>query len=305
MISFKLLTDETVGEITETIKSTCECGEDEVRELLDSFDRDDDTVEYAIAAAHGCALVRVFDMGRYLFIFPIEMTYGANTEEALDELRAYAVKEEIPLVISDVPRDELDWVISTFRHMNVDAEDEGWAFRIEVRSECSLLDAEPSYQSERVSLTPLYDSDVPKMARLNRDPEVNEFWGYDYREDFGEVEDGFFLNTAREEFARGVALTLAVRLGDEYIGEAIYYAFDLRGSAEIGIRLLPEYMGQGLGSETLDAMISLGEKIGLIGLYATVDKSNKRSRRLMSRRFRKTKVKNNRAHYEYSYSFDD
>ena len=303
MISFTVLNNENIDKIVAEITSGCDCSEDLARELLDSFDNDDG-IEYAISVCHGCVLVRVFDMGRYIFIFPITMGLG-NEEPALEQMCDYAVKEEIPFVLSDVPKEELEWVVATFRHMNIDAMDEGYTFRLEARSECSLLDEEPELHTDTVSLTPLCEEDIPLMARLNRDGEVNKYWGYDYREDYGDVDDAFFLRTAREEFARGTALTLAIREGEEYIGEVIYHAFNLRGSAEIGLRLLPEYQGRGLGSETIDAIITLGRRIGLMSLSATVDKNNKRSRRLMSRRFRKVRVEGTRAHYEYEYGFDD
>ena len=305
MISFKPLSEESSREIVALLMKEGGADAADARELVDAFLCDGSDIEYAVSACHGCALVRVFDMGRYLFLYPIDMEDGADPLSAVEEIRAYAVKEEIPLVISDVPASALGETAAHFRHTNVDAEGAGESFRISVKSECSLLDTEPELQSERITVGALCEGDTERLARLNRDPEVNKYWGYDYREDFGEVEDGYFLQSSREELVRGNALTLAVRLCDEYIGEIIFYAFDLRGSAEIGIRLLPKYMGRGYGGEALDAALEIGEGLGLLSLTATVDSRNGKSRRLMSRRFNEICEKDGRVYYRYEYNVSE
>ena len=273
----------------------------DAKELVDSFSCETEDVEFAVCSSHGCALLRVFDMGRYMFIFPIPMCDEADTDMAVLEVRAYAVKEEIPLVFTDVPRDEVGSLVTTFRHTNVDASDGGDTYRVEAKSECMLLDNVPCIVTEEISLTPLAEHDIPDIARLNRDKEVNKFWGYDYLRDIGEVSDSYFLENAERERKAGTALTLAIREGERYIGEAVFYAFDLMGSCEIGLRLLPEYMGRGLGAAALRAMITLGERVGLISLGATVDCENTASVALMNKYFDTYDHRDGRVYYRYTY----
>lgn len=305
MISFLALSAEGAEKIISHLVSRGRFDPEEASQLVYSFlDGGDDDVEVGITCAHGCALVRIFDTGRYVFIYPIPMTDSADAIAAAEEIRAYAVKEELPLVFSDVPREELGALIGAFRHANADAVGDGSVYRVEIKSECSLLDAPPELLSGRVALAPLRDEDTPLMARLNRDKCVNRYWGYDYLSDIGEVSDGYFLECARAELARGTALTLSIRVGEEYIGEAVYYAFDLKGSSEIGLRLLPEHMGQGLGAAALDAIIALGERLGLLSLTATVDERNEVSVRLMSKRFNCVGRKDGRVYFKLTYKYD-
>ena len=44
-----------------------------------------------------------------------------------------------------------------------------------------------------------------------------------------------------------MAMNFAIRQGGKFVGEAILYNFDFRGGAEIGVRILPEADGQGIG----------------------------------------------------------
>ena len=78
----------------------------------------------------------------------------------------------------------------------------------------------------------------------------------------------------RAEIERGVSLTFAVRLCGELCGEAVLYAFDGRGGAEFATRLLPEWQGLGLGTESVRAICAAAAEIGLIRLSTKVMKEN-------------------------------
>ena len=84
-------------------------------------------------------------------------------------------------------------------------------------------------------------------------------------------------------------MNFAVRLGEEMIGEVILYHFSFRGSAEIGIRLLPEYEGKGYASEAFSAVCHYAlYQIGMYEVRAKCMKENKASFRLLSSVMRKS-----------------
>ena len=75
---------------------------------------------------------------------------------------------------------------------------------------------------------------------------------------------------------------MAIRVSDSFAGEASIYAFDGRGNAELSVRLLRGFFGQGLGRESVMAIKAAARKLGLIRLYARVMKENERSIKMMS-----------------------
>ena len=276
MISFKLLTFDTLDTLAEELSLAAGCPDGDIREILESFaPLAEDDIEVGVCVYDGCALVRICDMGRYSFVYPIMTVSGADSIAAVDAIRAYAVKEEIPLVLTDVPREELGEILPLFRHMKLDAEDPfGEAYRLEVESECALMDPDTEILGERLRLEPLCEGDIPKMAALGRDAETNKYWGYDYLADVGEVDDGYFYQNAVLERARGSAVTMALRYDGSFIGEAVLWGFDFKGGASVAVRLMGEYRGRGFGTEAMGLVVELGETIGLVTLYAEVDERN-------------------------------
>ncbi|MBQ7387637.1 MAG: GNAT family N-acetyltransferase [Clostridia bacterium] len=255
-----------------------------LREVIESFlSLQGEDIESCAVFEYGCLLVRIFDMGRYSFVYPIPMCDSADEEEAVLALREYAVKEEIPLVITDVPIDCVGAVVSNFRHISLDIEDdEAMSYRATVLSELALLDGVPTLSGERIELSMLDSADASAYAALCRDREVNKFWGYDFRDDVSDdVCDDYFLNEATAEYNRSVALTLAVRIDGEFAGDAVLHAFDLGGCAEIAFRLMPKWQGRGLGRDLFNTLIVYARKIGLVRLRARVMKDNIRSQRLL------------------------
>lgn len=286
MISFKILSVDSENEIISNVLAAIpDADVEEIEEILCSFyDCSDGSLEVAVSAAHGCMLIRIFD-GEYLFPYPVSLTDTADARSAADEIRLYAIKEEIPLAFIDVPSEELSELASLFLHTSIDAEDESRdSYTVRVNSELASIDEIPCVALEDVSLGILTDADKEKYARLSRDREVNKYWGYDYSADAPDADDDYFMQIALEEFLRGAALSLAVRLDGEFIGEAIFYAFDLQGGAECAVRLLPEYQGKKIGIKALDLMIKIACDIGLSRLYATVKNANFASVALFKKR---------------------
>jgi len=282
MLSFKVLTEDNIEEVVASLVPTNEMYSD-FSELAHSLDLLLDDVEFALSFAHGCALVRVFDMGRYSFLYPFSMTDEADDASALSDIAEYAMREEIRLVVDDVPRECICNFLS-FRHIDVDASGRaGDSFRVTVKTECELMGEVPEVELGRVMLNALTEEDIPEYARLCRDKGVNKHWGYDYYADVTDPEDAYFYEMAMSELAVGVALSMAVRHAGSFIGEAVLYAFDGRGCAEFAIRLLPEWQGVGLGGESVRAICDAAYEIGLIRLSSAVMKENIASVRMLKK----------------------
>ncbi len=277
MLSFKVITEDNRKELLKAFGD--ELGADAAaiaEEITESFLASDE-VEFAVSLFGDCLLVRVFDMGRYTFLYPFELTANADIGKCIIKISEYAMREELPLAFSDVPAESLS-EFSVFRHMDIDAEDlYGESFSVKIKTECMLLDKIPEVDEGRVKLTAISEKDIPLYAELSRSQNVNKYWGYNYSEDVCAPSDEYFYEAAARDFATGTALSLAVRCDGEFCGEAVIYAFDGMGVAEFAIRLLPECQGKGLGRATVRAVISLARNIGLVKLRSVIMKENEKS----------------------------
>ena len=287
MISFTELSSDNLEALSDMLRervcpSDVEYFADVLSSLLETVEEDPDT-GVGVSEFGGCLLARIFDYGRYMFVFPIAQRDDADVFGAVDAISAYAVKEEIPLVFTDVPCEELGALVGRYRHLSLDAEDaDASSYRVEVRGECEILKEIPDVESDRIRLNSPSPEDIPDIARLARDENVNKYWGYSYLSDIGDVADEYFYESSMRAFEEGVSMSMAIRYSGRYVGEAEFYSFDLRGGAEIAIRLLPEWQGQGLGKETLALAIKLARHIGLSTLYGRVMEQNEPSIRFMS-----------------------
>ena len=249
----------------------------EMLEIISFYTENEDCdVEYTFAVSAGCLCIKEFDLGRYCFHFPYELDGGSDISAALSAVVEYAILERVPIIFSGVERELLSVFFDAgYRHIDVDAiSPECDAYRVRIKTECELISDVPEVSDGELSLSPLSDGDTKSYAALSRDTEINKFWGYDFSEDFPDATDAYFIETAREEFADCSAITLAVRLSGEFIGEAVLHLFDGKGGAEIGIRLLSEYQGKGYGRRALMLLLSLASKIGLVRLFGRVHREN-------------------------------
>jgi len=155
---------------------------------------------------------------------------------------------------------------------------------IQVRSELDGLKKIPRLESQRLVLEEIGKADEEAYDRLCLDDERNKWWGYDYKKDLkGELTAGYFRRVARQDFKNRLAVNFAVRLNSVFIGEAVLYAFDCKGGAELGCRILPEYAGKGYGAEAFRRVAewSLYE-LGLYRLVAKCYKENEASYKMLS-----------------------
>lgn len=285
MISFSVLTKENINQIYEDIVAKNTSADREyLSEILSSL-LEDDQCEIAVCAEDNCLFIRIFDE-EYLFSYPVALADGVDEDCAIEKIRAYAVKEEIPLVICDIPAECLENTRSHFTISQGFAEDDDESsYILRVFSEISDFSVEFPVISGDVSLDMLTTSDEREYARLCRDAETNKYWGYNYKDDCKDATDSYFLDTAISERERGTAISLAVRYNGEFCGEAMLYAFDFHGGAEYAVRLLPEFRGRKIGSTALDLMLDFCRQIGMKKLYTTISKENIASRKAYEKRF--------------------
>jgi RimJ/RimL family protein N-acetyltransferase len=284
MLSFTILDENSREEIVSDITAHM-LGADEtyLSDIIDSLL--DDEGEVALSSSHGCLLIRIFD-GEYTFVYPIELTEDSDPDEACDEIRLYAMKEEIPLVFTDVPCDSIGGLISGYRHASIDASDPDCeAYTVRLHTEAALLDEIPTLDFGEIILDCLTEDDDSEYARLSKDEETNKFWGYDYTADVDSPTDDYFRHEAEAEARRGVALSFAVRKDEVFVGEATLYAFDYRGGCELGIRILPEYRRGGLAGMIIDGFTEHGARLGLTSIRATVMAENLPSVGLCTKHF--------------------
>ena len=179
MISFKALTEEnkvdTVMLLSEGLSWDAASY---LAEIADGLVADNTGAEFALSVSSSCALIRIFDMGRYYFAFPYALDGDADVATAIDEVCEYTMREEIPLVFTDVPSDSLSSLVG-FRHIDIDAEDKMCeTYRVRIKTECEIASEIPSAAWGRVELNSLSESDIPLYAELCKDENVNKYWYY-------------------------------------------------------------------------------------------------------------------------------
>ena len=146
------------------------------------------------------------------------------------------------------------------------------------------VEAIPELTTPRLTLTALREEDIPAYNALVLDGARNRWWGYD---DVGSLKEPMtehsFYDIARRDFARRVAVNFALRLDGQFIGEAVLYNFDCRGSAELGCRVSPAWDGHGYGTEAFAAVAEWGlYQIHLSRVIAKCYRENQASYRMLS-----------------------
>lgn len=141
-------------------------------------------------------------------------------------------------------------------------------------------------KTQRLTITDLTCDDKEKYKDLYLDDELNKWWGYDYREDLGDktpTAQYFFsfqqsLKDKKEEYS------LAVKLGDELIGELVLHNFDYNSGVEMGFRFFNEYQGKGYAIESASALKEFVKSVlGAKKLKSRCVKQNVRSKNLIEK----------------------
>lgn len=273
MLSFRILTEENITRLYDGILSDMpEADGEYLLEIMNSLLLCDE--EAAVSWSRGCLLIRIFD-GVYSFAYPIELFDGADPDKAAMEIREYAVREDLPLVYTDVPRECLGGLISSFRHMNVDASDaDGECFTVRVMSEAALMEEIPSLTLGDLTVDAITPEDDAKYAALCKDDDTNRFWGYDYSSDIKDPPNSYFREENKREIERGVLVPFALRVGGEFAGEALLSSFDLLGGCQCAVRLLPEFRRGGYATAALNLLKEVARRMGLVRLSGRVMADN-------------------------------
>ena len=230
---------------------------------------EEETLELRTARTDRFLFVRLYDGKTYEFLLPIPLACGAKIADGLRELEEYAVWQEIPLCLTDVPRRLAGKLLARFPHVDADRlDEEGRKFSLRVKTELMLLEELPTLEGEGILLSPLTEEDAPAYETLCRGMDAS--WGYDFREDEPDADGAYFLRAAEADFAHRAALTLAVRLPDgTFVGETTLHAFNGRGGAEFSVRILPAYRRHGYARAALYAITDYAfDALGLTHVLA-------------------------------------
>ena len=160
----------------------------------------------------------------------------------------------------------------------------GSKYKVITATELTRLEDIPTLRTERLVLDGITPADREDYNRLCLDDGRNRLWGYDYRKDLkGPLTENYFCRVARKDFKNRLAINFAIRLEGRFIGEAVLYRFDCRGAAELGCRILPEFDGNGYGTEAFAAAADWAlYELGLTRLEAKCFQENEASRRMLS-----------------------
>ncbi len=159
-------------------------------------------------------------------------------------------------------------------------------------------------KGDNVVLSRIFETDKNAYMKLNTDIENNRYWGYDYRKDpsiVGDITEDTFYDSVKYDMLVGDSINFAVREHEngDMAGEGILWNFTHDGSCEVGLRLLPEYQGKGMGKNAFGALCDYAEeKLGL-KVWARSHKENGASIRMISANgFKETCEKNNFIYFE-------
>ena len=237
MISFKVLDNENLNSIVNALSENLSENESEtLLEIANSLSLgEDEDVELAISVSSGCALIRVFDFGRYFFVFPYELSDSADVDAAISEISEYAMREEIGLVFSDVPSSEL-CRFSGYRHMDLDAEGaDTESYRVKIKTECQLCEEIPEPVPVAVAAS---SHSVQKEENQKKEydlyAELSQF--FDEEEEFGSVaeeearieeepEATSYQKNSRKKIGKAWILPLVLLLVFAVIGCGAFYFY--------------------------------------------------------------------------------
>ena len=298
MISFGC-SDEIEEILSEIFKAVPDADKEYTCELVGDLLSDPDIVPLYFTTAEGCLLVRIFE-GEYKFLYPIALCDGADPICAVSEIRAYAVKEEIPLVFTDVPSEDVGGLVPLFRHLNIDSEDySNSSYTVRALNEIAMLDSHPELTVDGdFGLLLLSESDDGDYTRLCMDEETNRYWGYDYKKDEPNPDLTYFRKVAESEFNQNRAICFAVKHKGRFVGEATLYAFDFMGGCECAVRILPEHRRRGYALLALEMLKEAAKKCGIIYLRASVDENNFASIAMTSKLFEEVSREGGKVKFE-------
>ena len=141
----------------------------------------------------------------------------------------------------------------------------------------------PTLSSERVTLRPLCEGDIPAFFTLNSDPEVTRYLSHPPYTELSQAEEK--IKKHREGVSKGEYFVWAIeyKQNQVFLGTvSIFYLDRENQHAELGYILARDYWGMGLASESvclaIDYFFSTGD---FRRLEADIDPRNTKSARLL------------------------
>ena len=249
--------------------------------------------EILLSEEAGCLVCAYAEEGvPQAFFYPAPLLKKNSEEIALGIISDYCRRGEICEVVSAIPEEKLPLALHGVRHARLDGAGEGY-FTLTVETECMLTSDFPELMYDDIYLSEPTSNFADEYKRLIMDEGVNKYTGYDVRRKTPDKESAYIVEEARREFEMGKSVTAFATIAGEngenlFIGEGVLYRFDGRGGAEMSVRLLPEYCGNGYGKKLALALIELGRQMTLSHLYAVVNAENLISKNLFSSIMEKT-----------------
>ena len=141
----------------------------------------------------------------------------------------------------------------------------------------------PTFFTQRLTIKEITEINATEFYRLEFDEERNKYWGYNWREHFsGTPTPEYFMQGIRQDFANKDEIPLGIFLGKTFLGEVVLHNFGYRNDCEVGVRLLPEYEGNGYAVEAvLGAMQYAFFDLNIETVLAKCFKANERSRAML------------------------
>ena len=141
----------------------------------------------------------------------------------------------------------------------------------------------PTFFTQRLTIKEITEINATEFYRLEFDEERNRYWGYNWREHFsGTPTPEYFMQGIRQDFASKDEIPLGIFLGKTFLGEVVLHNFGYRNDCEVGVRLLPEYEGNGYAVEAvLGAMQYAFFDLNIETVLAKCYKANERSRAML------------------------
>lgn len=273
-------------DLNKALSSLSPAAKEEADEAVCYYLSLDAELEYAFATVGECLLVRLFDYGRYCFVFPTPLSDGADIDTAIDECVRYAMLEDIEATFVGVPFEEVSVFLKLgYRHFNLDAESEtAESYRVTLKNELMLCENIPVFSDGEIELSLVEEKDAPQYARLCRDKDCASLFGYNAEDDYPDATDMTFVEMTLRELEYASAMTYAIRVGGILVGDLAIHNFDYKGGADIAIRILPENRRRSYAKRALDLILNELSKIGLVRLYARVFNENAPSVALFEKR---------------------
>jgi hypothetical protein len=138
----------------------------------------------------------------------------------------------------------------------------------------------PVLRTQRLIIKEITDVDSLALYELEMYEERNKLWGYNWREHTDkQPTPEFFMQGLREDFKNREEMPMGIYLGDVFIGEVVLHNFGYRNDCEVGMRLLPQYEGNGYAREAVVAAMNYAlYDLNMETILAKCFKCNEKSR---------------------------